>query len=401
MGDTMLLNNYVLQSTKNSKFGVGNTLTIPSLAIKGISLQDLMDKKAAVREIRMDNPQLVVFSGSKKGSGKLELNSNTFREIRPFVDVDRVVLNNAKVTVRDRKDKDNKLGTENFSAVIMSRSALAAKDAEGILSSVTQVNMEHFFFITPKVQLEMFGGKIDYKAKTLHFNSVEGSLNNHKIQAKLNDVMLQGSPDLRPFRKDEVWQISGISAGSGTLDINVEDKPAVKSDEENKLLSSIDLMNLSNITVTFHKGPLAGSAMVKSFEAEGQESYTNGYRWGKFTGQLEKVNIKNDKFALESDAADLSSSGKTSLRNARISFNGGNTNFTAAAPEMELSSEFHSFEPGNILIDFLKMSKPVIRLELKKDSAVASAPDSVSKDFTLKDFVLDDPDIVVDIAQSQ
>ena len=140
------------------------------------------------------------------------------------------------------------------------------------------------------------------------------------------------------------------------MDINIEDKPAVKSDEENKLLGSIDAMNLKNITVTFRKGPLAGSALVKSFDAEGQKSYSNSFRWGKFTSRLEKVNVRNDKFSLETEGANFSSSGKTSLQNTRIAFNGGNTKFTARAPEMELVSEFHSFEPGNISIDLLKLN---------------------------------------------
>ncbi len=269
-GDTMLLNNYVLQSTRNSKFGLGNTLAIPELSIKGISLQDLMDKKADVREIRMDNPQLTVFT-SQKGNGKFDINSNTFKEIRPYVDVDRVLLNNAKVTIRDRKDKDKIIGTENFSAIILSKSALAAKDAEGIMSSFTNVNMDHIFYITPRIQLEMFGGQIDYRAKSLHFSDMEGSLNNDKIKAKLHDVTLLGSPDLRPFKKDEVWQISSIKVGSGTMDITIDGDTTLKNNEEDKLLGSVDSMSLQNIDIKFRKGPLSGSAFVKTFDADGQK----------------------------------------------------------------------------------------------------------------------------------
>ena len=396
-GDTMLLNNYVLQSTRNSKFGVGNTLSIPALSIKGISLQDLMDKKANVREIRMDNPELNISSNIKKPDGKLEINANTFKEIRPYVDVDRVILNNAKVTVRSKRDKDNIAGTERFSAIILSKSALVARDAEGIMSSFTKVNMGHLFFITPGIRLEMFGGKIDYAAKALHFNTVVGSLNNNNIQAQLNDVSIKGASDLRPLKKDEVWHLAGVKVGSGTMDITIDGNQSVQQNEGEKLLASIDSMDLRNISMKFRKGKLEGSAMLKSFDAQGQLSYTSHYRWDTFTGLLEKVILKNEKFALQSDEADISSAGNSTFRNARLSVDAGNVKFTTTAPEIEVNSTFHSLEPGNISIDFLNLKKPVIKIDIRGDSAVDVQEEKNSRDFYLKNFAMQDPELSIDI----
>ncbi len=257
-GDTMMLNNYVLQSTRNSKFGLGNTLVIPALSFKGISLQDLMDKKAYIREIRMDNPELNIISGIKASDGKLNINANTFREIRPYVDVDRVILNDAKVTIRSRRDTENIIGTEKFSAIILSRSALAANDAEGILSSFTNVNMDHLFFISPRLQFEMFGGSIDYSGKAVHFEHIEGAINDRKIMAQLNDVTIHGTPDLRPFKKDETRHISKVRVGSGNLDITINENPATDKNENDELLALIDSMSLQNIYIKFRKGPMQG-----------------------------------------------------------------------------------------------------------------------------------------------
>ena len=396
-GDTMLLNNYVLNSTKNSKLGIGNSLAIPVLSITGISLQDLMDKKANVREIRMDNPDLNIYSGNKKNSKKLVLNEQTFREIRPYVDVDRVVLNNAKITMKDRTDKGKKLGTEKFSAIILSRKALAARDAEGIMTSFTHVDMDHLFFITPKVQLEMFGGAVDYTAKTVHFNRVEGAFNNKQIKTILNDVTLRGSPELRPLNKGEVWDFSSVSVGSGTVDINGDDKPAEKSGDQEKLFAKIDSMDLQNIDVRFKKGSTHGEVLIKTFSARGQQGFKSKYRWAKFTGIVEKVNIGSEKFTIKADDAQLSSSGKTTLRNARLIANDGHNKFSVVAPEMSISTEFHSFEPGDIVVDMLSLKKPLINLELSKDSITAAPSDKVSHKFSLKEFALEDPEIVIGI----
>jgi len=401
-GDTMLLNNYVLQSTKNSKFGLGNSLTIPSLAIKGISLQDLMDKKAYIREIRMDNPELIILTNSGSSNGKLELNSATFKEIRPYIDVDRVILNDGRISVRSRKNKDNIMGTEKFSAIILSKSALAAKDEDGILSSITDVNMDHLYFITPKTELEMFGGSINYREKTLHFNTVEGSLNNKKIIASFKDVTLQGSEDMKPFRKNETRHFKHVNVGSGTIEINLEDGPAGNKNDNDQLLASIDEMSLKNIDVKFRKGPMSGSAMVKAFNAEGQKAYNSGYKWEKFSGLVENLKVSNDKINLETDEADFSSFGRSSFRNARISANTGGTKFTTSTPLLVVKTEFHSFEPGNINLEYLGMERPVIRLDiLKKDSSKDISADTSSRQFTLKEFNLTEPDIIIGMGNQE
>ncbi len=396
-GDTMLLNNYVLQSTKNSKFGLGNTLSIPSLSIKGISLQDLMDKKANVREIRMDNPELNILTrGDRKVTGsKLLLNSNTFKEIRPYVDVDRVVLNNAKVTIRDRTDKNKIMGTEKFSAVLLSRSALAAKDAEGIMSSITNVNMDHLFFITPVTKLELFGGSINYTGKTLHFRRMEGSINNKIIQAKLNDITIQGATDMRPFNTDQALHLTKVNVGSGTMNINISAAKEVAGKSRDQLLAMIDSMSLTNIAVTFHRGPLAGNALLKTLNATGQKGYTSGYKWDEFDGVLEKVKVANDKFSLETDEAYISSSGRSTLRNAKINLNTDKINLSASAPVMVVKSEFHSLERGETMIDYLGLDQPVIRLALSNDSLQAVDGDTTSGSFKLTSFLFNEPDIII------
>ncbi len=65
---------------------------------------------------------------------------------------------------------------------------------------------------------------------------------------------------------------------------------------------------------------------------------------------------------------------------------------------MELSAEFHSFEPGNIVLDFLRMKKPVINVELRNDSTVAATgTDSNANAFQLKGFEIEDPDISITV----
>jgi hypothetical protein len=64
----MVLNNYYVQSTPQSRMGKGSSLFIPTLTIEGLSIEDLMDVKATVREVRMDQPQLTLFANIEGGN---------------------------------------------------------------------------------------------------------------------------------------------------------------------------------------------------------------------------------------------------------------------------------------------------------------------------------------------
>ena len=394
-GDTMLLRNYFIRSTKLSRIGAGNTLRIPLLSIKGISLQDLMYKKAKVREIRMDNPELTMYSAMKKTDGNLTISDNTFKEIRPYVDVEKVILNNAMVTVRNRKDTGTVIGTRRFSAVILSKLALAAPDAEGILSSFTDVNMDHFYFITPRIELELYGGRVDYAHKTLHFNQVEGYFNKRQALVNLQDVSIQGSGDLKPFRKGEIWHASKLKVGSGTVDITIEDKQRGPLTEIDRLLAEIDSMSLSNIVIKFHKGDITGSAFLRNMEAEGQQVFISHYQWDRFSGQLEKIRISSRKLNLESSDAEISSYGNSTFRNTAISIDAGNIQYRSKSPSLVIKSESHAFNHGRVFIDYLGMEKPVISLNINEKRKDEEDVDTSTVTFFLKNFLLSDPDIAI------
>jgi hypothetical protein len=149
-GNTMELNNYIIVSTKHSKMGEGAKLVIPSLFFEGISLEEVIDKKASIKQIRMESPELSLKKlPERKPGSKFSLEG--LNELRPYVDVEKLILNNAKVTVQNNKDTGVYMGTREFSAVILTRAALKAPDMESFLSSFRDVNMKRFFFITPRV----------------------------------------------------------------------------------------------------------------------------------------------------------------------------------------------------------------------------------------------------------
>ncbi|HEX5667969.1 MAG TPA: hypothetical protein VFX73_04140, partial [Chitinophagaceae bacterium] len=252
-GNTLELNNYMIVSTRRSRMGEGAKLFIPSLFIEGISLEEIIDKKASIRQIRMESPELTMKKLPQGRPGE-KFSLEGLNELKPYIDVERLVLNNAKVTIQNKNDTSVSMGTREFSAVVLTRAALRATDMESLLSSFRDVSLKNFFYITPRVELQLFDGVVDYNNKAMNFGRMEGFLNSGKIRADLSNVTIVAGDELRPFEKDVVWHFRHIDVESGTLDIRLDstENNSKANEDPNKLLGLVDSMNLRNIVVKFN-----------------------------------------------------------------------------------------------------------------------------------------------------
>lgn len=397
-GNSITLNNYLIRSTSKSKLGEGASLFIPALHIEGISLSDLLDRKASIREIRMEDPDLFMYSIKGKGEGR----SRKFpelEELKPYVDVERVVLNHARVTVRDRNDTSSSMGTREFSAVIMARSAMKAPDMEGLLQSFTNVSMKDFFFLTRRTQLRLFDGQVDYRKKSLRFKRAEGYLNHRRIKAELNDVEVTGAEDVRPFGQDVVWHFSRINVNSGNLDISLD--TVIQADVEqdpDKLIGLVDTLDLSRLVVSYRNSRLKGSALVNRAKVAGYHVYPRKYHWASTRIEADDVSIEGKKMAVSAATASLLSEGRSVLSNARILSGGEGTGVDIRVPELIFAGDFPYVDPGNLNLSELLLVKPDIRLEIRpgqKAEAIASRRSLLAAG----SFRMEDPTIQISVVR--
>ncbi len=397
-GNTMELNNYMIVSTRRSKLGEGAKLFIPSLFIEGISLEEVIDKKASIKQIRMESPELTLkkLPAQKPGS---EFSLEGLKELKPYVDVEKMVLNNATVTVQNNKDTGVSMGTREFSAVILTRAALKAPDMESFLSSFRDVNMKRFFFITPRLELQLYAGAVDYNNKVLNFARVQGFLNHRKISADLNNVTIVASDELNPFGNDVVWHFSHVDVESGTLDINLDSsgKKARSIEDPNKLLGLVDSMTLGNIVVRFNSSKLEGKALVNSAVIIGHSIHPGFYEWEQSKVIADDIFIKSPDFSLKSREADLNSAGLSVLNEAEITVDKPDMKLNLTTKEINFKGQFRNVDPARVVLDELSLVRPKINLALQAGKKAGTNEGGSLQYYQVYNFNLDEPVINVSL----
>jgi hypothetical protein len=391
-GNTLELNNYMIVSTKRARMGEGAKLFIPSLFIEGISLEEIIDKKASIRQIRMESPELTMKKlPPGRPDGKFSLEG--LNELKPYVDVEKLVLNNAKVTIRDNKDTSVSMGTREFSAVVLTRSALKAPDMESFLSSFRDVTMKHFYYITPKAELQLFDGAVDYNSKSLHFARLEGYINSRKVRADLYNVTIVAGEELRPFEKDVVWHFRHIDVESGTLDVRLDsaDNNSNVNDDPNKLLGLVDSMNLRNIIVRFSNEKIQGKALVNSAVVAGNSVHPGFYEWEQARMDADDIFIQGPDFSVNAKAADFNSMGLSVLNGTEITVNKPSLKMNVSTSEINFRGLFRNIDPRRVVFDEISLVRPKLNIAVKNDGKEIEATAGVSQYFQVYNFNLDEP----------
>lgn len=394
-GNTMMLNNYMIRSTRKSRMGEGASLFIPSLYIVGISLEDVFDQKASIQEIRMESPELFMHSLPEKLNGQ-RTPFESLDALKPYIDVERLVLNNAKVTVSNRKDTGTSMGTREFSAVIMTRSAIRAIDMDGLFSSFTNVNMKNFFYFTPRVQLQVFNAAVDYSNKIIRFERMEGYLNDRKIRADLNNVSITGGEEVKPFEKDVMWHFKNITVGSGSLDINTDGYKDVKVNEPDtgKLIGMVDSLNLFNLVVRYDNKKIRGGALINSARVAGHHMYTGKNNWDQTRIDADDLFVEADGIRVQTEGALLNSTGKSLISNPAITIEKQGILLNLVAREISLTGQFPTLDARNVSLEELTLEKPQIKIDIisAQKQGEGEAPPAAAN-LSVAKFFLNDPEV--------
>ena len=391
-GDTMTLANYMVRSTPLSRLGKGSSLLIPSLIIEGLSIDDLMAEKATVREVRMGHPKMVLFTElAGEGMKGIRVSRKTLDEIRPYVDVERVILDDAEVTVSDSRDHKTSLGIRGFSSVIRSRAALQSSDMDGLVSSFRDMRFAGFFFTGPQMRLELSDGRLDYANRVLRAGRATGYFGSRQIDADLRNIELAGHSDLHPFDQDAVWHFRKLSVDSGSLEFKPDSAAVADKRDPEKLLGLVDTLSLGHLSVSVKSRKLSAGAFIRRARVEGHRVYPGRYRWDQASADLSGLALNTRSLLVTGSSADLNMRGRSGIRNTHVRMNNGGTVLEVRTPFMSLVTDLSGIGDSHIPLDLLRMEQPVISLALSATGERGQDTGSIDRSFTLKRLELDKP----------
>lgn len=391
-GDTMSFNNYLVQSTAKSRLGKGSSLFIPTLTIEGLSIDDLMDEKATVREVRMDQPELVLHTEMEtQETGGIRLSTRALEEIKPYVDVERVVVNDAKFIIHSKTNKGVSVGTQQVSAVILSRTAMGAKDMDAFLSSFKNVSLNRFFYITPRMHMELFDGAIDYTQRAVYFGRAVGSMGNKRVIANLFGVTLLGGEDLHPFDQNVRWHFRKLSVDSGQLVFNLDGQDSRQALEKEKMLGFIDSLDLRALQVQLVRKDLKAAVWIDHAKMEGQQIFPSRYTWDQAKMQLRDLSISNKTMEIKSRTASIISKGNSVLHDASVMIRKSNLDIGIEAPEISLETKIGEINARDFTIERLSLIRPVFNVDIHPSDTAEAEADQRDRRIWMKQFELRDP----------
>ncbi|HEX5667157.1 MAG TPA: hypothetical protein VFX73_00070, partial [Chitinophagaceae bacterium] len=262
-----------------------------------------------------------------------------------------------------------------------------------LLSSFRDVSLKNFFYITPRVELQLFDGIVDYNNKAMNFVRMEGYLNSGKIRADLTNVTIVAGEELHPFEKDVVWHFRHIDVESGTLDIRLDstENSSKVNEDPNKLLGLVDSMNLRNIVVKFNNEKIEGNALVNSALVVGHSVHPGFYEWEQARMNADNVFIQGPDFSLKAKAADFNSMGLSVLNGSEIRVNKPLLTMNISTSEINFKGLFRSIDTRRIVFDELSLVRPKVNLAVKSDGKETKATTGVPQFFQVYNFNLDEP----------
>lgn len=391
-GDTMTLNNYLVQSTPRSRLGKGSSLFIPTLSIRGLSIEDLMNEKASVREVRMDDPELILYTNLKKQeTGGIQLSTRALEEIRPYVDVERVVLNQAKFTIYSKDDPGVSLGTQSFSAVILSRAAMSARNMEEFASNIRDVELSRFFFVTPRMNMELINGAVDYPGRSVYFERATGTMGKKRVSANLYGVRLMGGDDLQPFDQKVLWHFRKLSVDSGQLGFLLDSAVSKAARDEEDLIGLVDSLDLRSLQVQLSRKDLHASARVERAQLEGHQVFPSRYTWSQARVLMHDLQIANQRIQVQSRTAEIISKGNSLLRDARVTLRNNKMEVDVHAPEIRMRTEMSEVLPHDILIEDIQVSDPVVDLKMRNRAEQEADTNRQEQRLQIRQFALSRP----------
>jgi len=391
-GDTMSFNNYLVQSTARSRLGKGSSLFIPTLTIEGLSIDDLMDEKATVREVRMDQPELVLHTQMEtQETGGIRLSTRALEEIKPYVDVERVVLDNARFIIHSKTNKGVSVGTQQVSAVILSRAAMGAKNMDAFLSSFKDVALNRFFYITPRMHLELFDGAIDYTRRAVYFGRATGSMGNKRVTANLFGVTLQGGEDLHPFDQNVLWHFRKLTVDSGQLVFNLNGERSREALRKEEMLGFIDSLDLRSLHVQLVRKDLKAAVWIEHAKMEGQQIYPSRYAWDQAKMQLRDLSISNKTMEIKSRTASIISKGNSVLYDATVKIRRSNLDIGIEATEISMETKIGEINARDITVEKLRLTRPVFNVKLHASDTSEYDTDDQDRRILMRQFELQDP----------
>jgi len=378
--DRITLSNFLFNKLDHGK--ILNTFSIPEFSLRGLSWDDLVfERNLKAEHAIMLNPHISYTSSGRKKKNIFQ----SLGAINEFMDLQQLDIVDGTIDLKLRNNLRVQL--DNATLSVKSQSLLESKKLAGIKKSLTRLQFRNGI---------IHAGNLDMELHELVYTGESGQFGAGRILLKNKEKNLL--VDLRDVtgNKMQVDEISGNVYGEGVrwakADISINLAGAGKKEGQ----STVELKDVtgSNTSLKGHIGGKAVSTKLNNI------FFT---RLEKKPGSqlvLEGLAVSGQDLALNDNSMDLKVKSYTMTDRKSSSFRGisysssGKSNHTVVAvPLLTLTPYIRQLLDGDISLDAVHMTNPVITIQQAKQNTAEIKGKSGLPDMNIGELFLNQPAI--------
>lgn len=339
--DSIVLRDYLLQSTAQSRYGNRNQFRIPRLVLTDFSLKELVAGRLKADEMRMEDPYFQIQPGlvsiSKSGTRKA-IKTQTLKERFPFLNVRSFILSNGTLVVFDKNSANRILQANGINGGLDIEQLMKANGIAEYITSGRLVDIDHVQLNLPQAEVLTTGMKIDPDARTVYFNTLDAMLANKAGKIGMTGVMMQIDSLNRILRQRNDYRLKELSVATVDADLMLDRLPKAKNKntEAASPFWMIRQVNVGSGNIRVKQGTATGSLMLDRIGITGLNNAGQVIGWEDITIATHKVAFINKDMTASADQMVLQNKETSQVRNLRFYMNGKGKNITATVPEIQM-----------------------------------------------------------------
>jgi len=337
--DSIILKDYTLQSTAQSRYGNHNLFRIPRLVLTNFSLEELLSGRLKADEMRMEDPYFQLQPGLlniSKGKRQNVPKPKTLKERFPYLSVRSFMLRNGSLVIFD-KNSANKIVTANgINGSVDIEQLMKANGVAEYITSGRLVDISQAQINLPQAIILTTGIKIDPDAHTVFLNEVNATLSNKAGTIGLTGVMLRIDSLNRMLHQKDGYRLKELSVATLNADVTLNRLPKAKTKTTEVPFWMIRQVNVGAGNIRVQKDATTSKFMLDSIAVTGLSNAGKTIGWEDISVASHKVTFTNGDITASADQLDLHNKEVSQLRNLRFYMNGKGKNITAEVPVVQL-----------------------------------------------------------------
>ncbi|MEO7922633.1 MAG: hypothetical protein ABIR30_03085 [Chitinophagaceae bacterium] len=380
--DQITLSNFLINKLENGK--IFNSFSIPQFTLQGLSWDDLVFEK------RLKAEQAIMFSPniSFTATGKKAANQNIFQSLGAVNDYMDLKYLDIKDGTIDLKLKNNlRVQLQNADVAVQSNSLLTSTRFSGIKNSLTSLSFRNGRVQAGDLVIEM--NNIRYAGKSGEFGAGNLIVNDKekKMAISLHEInvekMLVDEVTGNVFAYGLAWQSGDVNfqASSGTK-------------KKGAAAPTIELVNIHGANTAFRivtGGKTISTKVDKLSFIELTKKPGSKLKLEGLDISGAQLQVKDKRLNFSVTTYNITDNAPSSFRQVKYKNTTGKMDAAVSIPALTFTPHVQPLLNGDIALDAMSMTKPVIDLHLNRTNSVDSQKQTGISNITISELKMLQP----------